>query len=545
MRLIAVLVLASTFLFPMYSQDRQIPSEKPKLIIGIVVSEMRYDYINRYWDKFGEGGFRRLAENGAFCKNAHHDYLIAESSTGFASIATGAYPDAHGIVSDFWYDRLKGQVIYSIADPDVQTLGGAYESGQFSPGNIQSSSLSDEMKISNKFRSKVLSISLDPRAAVISGGHAADGAYWYDNDNGNWITSTYYTDSLPSWVDQFNNKKFADLYLQKTWEPLLDISEYDESLEDENGHESGIKGQKTFPYDLESLSELKRKKTDYSILKYTPFGNTYTKDMAIQALISEDLGRDEYTDFLFLNFSAGAYAGKYYNSWSVEMQDLYVRLDQEIEHFLNFVDQEIGIKNVLFYLTAENAVANEPSYLLEKRIPSGYFNYNAALSLLKTYLNVIYGKGDWIRFYYAQQIYLNNLLIEDSKISFTEFEDRIARFLIQFEGVSKVLTSTDLMKNNYTRGTFERIQKTYNQKRSGDIILHLNSGWVERGVERSLSSSFRFDSHVPLIWYGWKTGREEISTEVSITDIMPTINYFLGLSKSSAMQGIVIQEMVD
>lgn len=529
----------------LFGQERQIPSERPKLVIGLVVSEMRYDYINRYWDKFGDGGIKKLVSNGTFCKNAHHDYLISESATGFATISTGAYPDGHGIVSDFWYDRLRDEIIYSIFDKDAQTLGGAYESGQFSPKNLHSSTLSDEVKISNKFQSKVVSVSLDPRAAVISGGHTADIALWYDDKGGNWITSSYYVDSLPVWVEEFNQKKIADIYLENTWDPLFPVADYEESLEDNNGFETGIKGRKTFPYNLADISQIRKKNTDYEVLKYTPFGNTYTRDMAVASVIAEELGKDEYTDFLYINFAAGAYAGKYFNSWSVEMQDIYLRLDREIEHLLDFIDKEIGLKNVLIYFTAENATANEPSYLIEKKIPSGYFNYNSALSLLKTYLNVIYGSGDWIRFYYAQQIYLNNLLIEDSKISITEFEDRVARFMVQFEGVDKVLTSNDLMKNNYTRGTFEKIQKTYNQKRSGDIILHLTPGWIEKGVDRTHASSFHFNSHVPLVWYGWKIGRDEISRQISVTDIMPTINYFLKLSVSPAMQGNIIQELVD
>jgi hypothetical protein len=545
MKIFSVVVVVFALIINVNAQDREIPSEKPKLVVGIVVSEMRYDYLMRYWDKFGEGGFRRLVGNGTFCKNAHHDYLISEPSSGFASIVTGAYPDGHGIVSDFWYNRLKDEIIYSIYDDNVRTVGGPYESGRFSPVNLQASTLSDEIKINNNFRSKVISVSMDPAAAVLSGGHTADAAYWFDKNSGDWITSSYYLDSLPGWVNDFNNKGIGEVYLQKTWEPLMSADSYSSSLADNNGHETGIKGQKVFPYDLEELSRVSRKEIDYSILSTTPYGNTYTRDMAIAALVSEELGKDDSTDFLYLNFAASAYAGEYFNSLSVEMQDIYLRLDKELEHFLNFLDDEIGLKNVLIYLTAENASANEPSYLMENSVPSGYYDYNASLALLRTYLNVIYGKGDWIKFYYAKQIYLNTFLIEDSKISIAEFEDRVARFMVQFQGVSKVLTANDLMKNNYTRGVFEQIQKTFHQKRSGDVILHLNPGWVEKGIDRQYASSFHYDSHVPLIWFGWKTGRKEVSRKISVTDIMPTINYFLDISRSPAMQGSVIHELVD
>lgn len=515
------------------------------MIVGIVVSEMRYDYIYRYWDKYSDGGFKKLINNGTFCKNAHHDYLLSEASAGYATIATGCYPEEHGMVSDFWYDRLKDQVQFSIHDRQINSVGGAYESGKFSPSGLQVSTLADELRLSNKFKSKLVSVSLDPRASVIMGGHTSKNSYWYDPSSGNWMSSSYYCDSLPSWVNDFNAKGFADIYLDKTWEPLFPVEQYESSLEDDNPYETGIRGQKTFPYDLAKLSRTAKNERNYALLKTTPYGNTYTRDLAVASVISEELGQDEYTDFLFVNFAAGAYAGEFYNSWSVEMQDIYIQLDREIEHFLNFLDDEVGLKNVLIYLTAENATVNEPSFLLDKRVPSGYFSYNSAISLLKTYLNVVYGSSDWVKFYYSKQIYLNTTLIEDSKLSFSEFEDRVARFMVQFEGVGKVLTSTDLMKNNYTRGAFERIQKTYNQKRSGDIILHLNPGWVEKGADRALASAFHYDSHVPLIFYGWKTGREEIISPVSLTDIVPTLSHFLNLSRPGAVQGNIISDLVD
>lgn len=528
-----------------FSQNPVIPSKKPKLIIGIVVSEMRYDYLERYWEKFGDGGFRRLVNNGVVCKNAHHDYLIAESSAGFATIATGAYPANHGLVADYWYDRLRGEIQSSIRDENANTLVGEYESGKYSPVHLKYSTLSDELRVANKFESKVISVSMDPRAAVISGGHAANASYWFDDISGKWISSSYYLDSMVNWVNVFNSKGFSDLYLKNTWNTLYPIKDYTESLEDNNPYEKGLKGQKTFPYDLSLLSTVKKKKTDYSLLRATPFGNSFTKDFAISAIVEEKLGKDDVTDWLSLNFSAGSYLGDSYNSWSIEMEDMYLRLDKDLEHFLNFVDKEIGMKNVLIYFTAENAASHDPAYLMNRRIPSGYFNYNSAVTLLRSYLNVIYGQGDWVKFYYSKQIYLNRTLIDDSKLSLSEFQERAARFILQFEGVSNVLTSSDLIRNNYTKGEFEKMQKTYNQKRSGDIILQLNPGWVETGAEREHSSSYNFDTHVPLIFYGWKTGRREISRNISVTDIMPTIAYFLNISRPQFVQGTIINELAE
>jgi len=525
------------------SQDRNIPPEQPKLVIGIIVSEMRYDFLNRYWDNFSEGGFKRLMSTGTVCRNAHHDYLLAESGAGYASISTGAYPDVHGIVANFWYESLKGNIRYCISDDKASTIGGGYESGRFSPSALRALNTSDQLKLSNNFRSKVISISLDPLAAVISGGHTANAAYWYDNYSGKWITSSFYCDSLPQWLDDFNGKDLAGIYLSRKWETLLPAENYINNFS-KNLYEQGFSGKNGFPYDLNHISMISRKQRDYSILRQTPYGNTLTKDMAISTIINEELGKNSHTDWLNVCFSASTYTGKNFSPFSMEMQDLYLRLDEDITHFLSFIDEHIGLRNVLIYLTAENAIAIDPSYLLEHRMPGGYFNYNSAVSLLRTYLNVIYGTGDWVKFYYSQQIYLNRELIEDSRLSLSEFQDRTARFMVQFEGVSSALTSENLMTNNYTHGIFEKMQKNYHQERSGDIILGLAPGWIERGIEREAASAFRYDSHVPLVFYGWKTGRAVINRNVSVTDIAPTLAILLNISRPAGAQGKVIEEMV-
>jgi len=543
MNRICFLFFLFAFFTNIFSQDRNIPPEQPMLVVGIIVSEMRYEYLNRYWDMFSEGGFKKLVSTGTVFRNAHHDYLLAESGAGYASIATGAYPDVHGIVANFWYERLKENTKYCIGDDNIQTIGGNYESGKYSPSNLLALNTSDQLKLSSNFASKVFSVSLDPVGAVISGGHTADAAYWYDNYSGKWITSSYYCDSLPQWVNEFNSKDIAGIYLSRTWETKLPIDKYLNNFT-KNQQEKGFSGIKGFPYDLNLISMISKKERNYSVLKETPFGNTYTKDMAISIIINEELGKNLNTDWLNVCFSGTSYAGKNFMPLSVEMQDLYLRLDEDIAHFLSFLDENIGLKNVLIFFTAENAIANEPSYLQEHKMPGGYFNYNSAISLLTTYLNVIYGTGDWVKFYYSQQIYLNRELIEDSRLSLAEFQDRVARFMVQFEGVSSALTAENLMTNNYTHGIFEKMQKNYHQERSGDIILGLSPGWIEKGIERATASSFRYDTHIPLVFYGWKTGRSVITRDVSVTDIAPTLAVLLNISRPQSAQGKVIEELI-
>jgi hypothetical protein len=323
----------------------------------------------------------------------------------------------------------------------------------------------------------------------------------------------------------------------------LPIESYTESLPDDNKYETGFSGVKVFPYDLNKMSMVKKNQRNFDLLKYTPFGNSLTKDFAIATIVNEELGKDSYPDWLQVNFPASGYLGGKFSSNSAEIEDTYLRLDKDLEHFLLFLDEQVGMKNVLIYLTADNSMADDPSYMADQGLPAGYFNYNSSMSLLGAYLNLIYGKGDWIKFYYAQQIYLNRDLIENSKLSLIDFQDVVAAFMIQFEGVANTLTSTNLMTNNYTRGFFEKIQKSYNQKRSGDILLHLSPGWTEKGIDKPYASFFRYDSHVPLIWYGWKIGRSSIFRPVSVTDIMPTIAGFLDIPRSGSIEGNLIEEL--
>ena len=376
-------------------------------------------------------------------------------------------------------------------------------------------------------------------------GHTANAAYWINPTTASWMTSSYYVDSLPQWVVDFNEKNFRDVYLDRTWETLLPISEYGESMLDNNPYETGIEGQITFPYDLARISTRNREERDYSVLMSTPWGNTFTKDLAIAAIVNEELGQRGVSDMIHIGFNTTKYLAEKYSTWSVEMQDTYLRLEQDIAHLLGFLDDQLGLENVVVYLTAENALADDPRYLEESRIPSGFFNYRTSISLLKSYLNAIYGQGEWVTFYYAQQIYLNHQLIEDSRLSLEEVQDRVARFMIQMGGVSNALQAYVLQRNNFTDGVYERIQNSYYQKRSGDVIIYLTPGWVEHSsVGRNGFAEFKFGPHVPLMFYRWKVNRVTIPEKISLTDIAATIAYFLEISLPENASGKVISDLV-
>jgi len=524
---------------------KRIPPEKPKLIIGIIVGQMRYDYLFRYWDKYSEGGFKRLINEGTFCRNVRYNYLFTQTSPGVATISTGAFPAIHGIISEQWYDRVKDVVVCAAYDERCKAMGGSFDYGRYSPARLLSSTIGDELRFINP-ASKVISISLDPEAAVFAGGHISTAAYWFDPVGGGWMSNSCFLDSLPGWVADFNAKKFADLYLSEIWNPLLPAEQYTESLPDKNPYEKGLQGQTGFPYDLNKMSFRKGDKRNYELLKCIPAGNMYTNDFAINAMLNDSLGKTNNTDMLYITYSVGDHAGNLYGTKSMEIEDVFLRLDKDLEHLLDFIDQQIGKENVLIYVTSDHGAAYVPKYLEDAGVPSGVFNQNQALALLSSYLNILYGKGEWIKFYKNQQLYLNQTLIEDSKLSLEQFQTTVANFLVQFTGVANAVTASNLQHTNFTNGILYKIQNDYNQKRSGDIILNLEPGWIEKSDNATdHNSSYSYDAHVPLIWYGWKIGRQTINNPLDPTCIAPTIASFLDILTPNGCSGSPIIEMLD
>jgi hypothetical protein len=526
-----------------FSQGKQLMiPEQPKLIVVLSVSQFRQDYISRYWDMFSENGIRKLVNRGTSCKNTSYNFLISDKGVGTATMVTGANPSVHGIVAASWYNDLKDMVIPAIYDGTANTIGGPFEAGKCSPRQLLSSTFSDEIKLSTNFKSKVIGVSLEPASAVLSAGHTANAAYWFDIQEGNFITSNYYMDSLPKWVNVFNAKKIPDAYLSQTWNTILPIEKYTKSLADLNVYEDGFNHKTTFPYKVEDIAKIFKKKERYSILNTTPYGNNLVKDFAIQAIINDSLGMDNNTDVLFLNFTANEQIGHLFGPLSVEIEDAVLRLDRDIEHFLEFIQTNIGIENTLIIFTAEHGLPYSPEYLIDHKIPSGYFNSSSAISLLTSYLNNIYGKGDWIKEYHAQQIYLNRTLIESADLNLTVVQENVSNLMLQFNGVQNTLTANSLQNTDYSQGVFQKIQNGYNQKRSGDITLHLQNGWVEKYGQDIVS--YGTDSRIPLIWYGWKIKKKIIVQPVDLIDIAPTISILLDISYPNGSTGVPIEDIV-
>jgi predicted AlkP superfamily pyrophosphatase or phosphodiesterase len=524
---------------------RTIAPEKPTLIVSIVVEQMRYDFLDRYYNEFDTDGFKRLILGGAFYKNAHLNYMFSQSSPGYASIYTGATPSVHGIVADQWYKNISESKIKSTQNKKYKTVGSASKYGEHAPNQLITSTISDELKLVNK-HSKVISIGLDASASCLSGGHMADASYWLDEQTGKWISSRYYLDSLPTWVNTFNDKESYKTYLDREWTLYKKIGRYTKSRSDTAKYETGFGiNHYTFPYNITEISNIKSNYPDYSVLNTVPFGNNYTKDFAIQTIVEEGLGKDAHTDFLMLNFTATKNISNRFGPLSVEVEDTYLRLDQDIQHFLKFLDEEIGKHNYLVILSSNHGVAYSPKYLEENKIPSGNFKSTYSIALLKSYLNALYGKGDWVKLYYNQQIYLNHLLIEDSKLRLEDIQQKVVDFMIQFDGIANAVSSTTLKRSEFNRGIYKKMQNSYNQRRSGDVMLNLKSGWLEDITSTSSSNSpYVYDTHIPLIWYGWRIKRQESSEDVDITDIAPTISNFLNIEKPNGCTGKTINGLI-
>lgn len=540
-RLLSLLIFVS-FSYSSIAQKRnRIPSQKPKLIIGIVIDGMRYDYIYRYWNNFKDNGFKKLINEGTFCKNANYNYLFTQSSVGYATISTGAMPSSHGIIANKLYQRSKGKLVSCTLDKQVHCIGSDCENGNMSPKNLLTSTLSDELNLSNNHKSKIISISINANDAILSGGHTANAAYWFDKKTGDWVTSSFYMDSLPTWVVDFNKKKIPDIYLDRQWNPILPVEQYTEDDTQGNSQRIGFYKKSGFPYDL---LKLKKKSKNYEILKNTPFGNTYTKDFAIATIINGNLGKDNYPDILTVGFSATENISNECGPNSIELEDAYIRLDREIAHFLSFIEDNIGKNNVLIFLTSDHGTSYAPQTLINKKIPAGYFNSDRALLLLRTYMNAVYGSGNWIKAYYDKSIYLNRNLIEDSQLSLQDVQTKVAQFLIQFSGVANTITATTLENTDFSKGIFKKMQNSFNQERSGDVIINLEPAWIEKGNYVAQSNSpYNYDTHVPLIWYGWKIKRSTLNRKVLINDIAPTIANFLNIAQPNACSGNVIYDI--
>lgn len=533
-KIVLLIVLVSSLAVnPLKAQNGYYESQKrPKLVVNIVMSHFRYDYIKKYHDGFSEFGFKRLLNNGTSYTNAKYNFMFTQNSPCVSTLSTGTQPSQHGIIGDSWINYTTNEKIDAIYDKSVLGVGGDETEAQFSPRNLVVSTIADELKRSNKL-SKVISVSLDPRGAILTGGYSPDGAYWFEPRYGHFVTSTYYKQELPKWVTVFNDGDIKNEHSSQLWHVSKSIENYI------NQDASFILVDTMKKFSFNALVRSKNK--DMSKLLENPFGNSYVKDFAFQAIINEKLGEDDIPDLITINLGSMQYITEKYGIESVELEDAIYRLDSDIGDIIDFLENRVGKDNFVLVLTSDHGTSENVTS--ERGASSGTFNAMQFRVLINGFLGATLGVNDWVSAYENRHIYLNRRLIYEQGLSLSEIQSRVANFAIQFGGVASAVTSTAMQDNYYYTGIQNKIQNSYFPKYSGDVIVNLFPGWIELESEdaswvmSSSGSPYGYDTHVPLIFYGSGIPAIVSHQEVDMINVAPTICDFLGVSHPNASEG--------
>lgn len=524
-------------------------ADPPRLVVGIVVDQMRTDLIYRYWNNFGDGGFKRLITEGAFLRDVHFDYSPTDTGPGHASIYTGTTPAYHGIVANDMFLRSTSGGLYCAEDPLMSGVGCEGAIGERSPVNLLSTTLADELERRTGRRSKTVGIALKDRGAILPIGRTGDAAYWfYPGKDGHFITSNWYRDSLPDWLIAFNAEGRAKEYLRNTWDLFLPRDRYVEVLPDDNPYEKPIPGtaDPILPMDLDAIP-----KNDTRTLAWTPWGNTITTDLAIAAIAGEQMGVDEITDLLAISYSSTDMLGHYTGIRSLELEDMYIRLDRDLERLLKQLDGSVGTGAYLLFLTADHGAGDEPEYLRELRGSASNFDQRTLVPRIDSALDARFGKGDWVLAIANDQVFLNDGTIGEKGVEPAVVQRLVADVLLEEPLIAYALTATDLVSEVYPEGPPRSIQRGFMPQRSGDVCMALRPGVLdaadvyEVGKGSAHSSVWNYDTHVPIIFHGYGIVPGEVVRRISITDLAPTVAMLVGMTMPDASIGKVITEVIE
>ena len=510
----------------------------PKLIIGLVVDQMRWDFLYRFNNLYSADGFRRLMKEGYSCENTMIPYVPTYTAPGHTCIYTGSVPAIHGIVGNNWYNSSAKKKVYCTDDDTAQTVGSSTKAGKMSPANLWATTITDELRLSNNFQSKVIGIGLKDRGAILPAGHTANAAYWYDDKVGKWITSNYYSNKLPTWVNDFNDKDWPSFYMAKDWTTLLSTDKYGQSSPDYADYEDTIKGEGSviFPH---KLSQIKTDKLE--AFKTTPFASTYTFDFAKVAIENEELGKNSVPDFLTVSISSTDYIGHTFGPNSVETEDAYLRLDKDIVSFLQYLDRKFGKGNYLFFLTADHGVAHVPGFMKQHKIPAGALDDKDIEEAMNKAVEQKFQINKGIAKVMNYQIYLSDAAKEKGE----EIKKFIIQELKKENAVSTAFDLEELAETTLAQPLKERIANGYASSRSGDIQFVFKPGYFDgrpKGTTHGLWNPY--DAHIPLLFFGWKVKSGKLLRETYMTDIAPTLAAMLQIQMPSGCVGHVIPEVI-
>lgn len=540
-RIFLLLFLSAQLIVQAQTKKANTPAPgKPKLVVGLVIDQMRWDYLYRYSDLYSSNGFKRMLKEGFSCENTMIPYLPTYTAPGHTCVYTGSVPAIHGIIGNNWYDRKRQKSVYCTDDDTAKTVGSNTDKGRMSTANLLPTTITDELRLSTNFKSKVVGISLKDRGAILPAGHSANAAYWYDEKVGKWITSTHYMNTLPQWVTQFNDKKIPDQYMAGTWNTLLLMENYTQSTEDNKPYEGTIRGDKfvTFPHRLSEIKEADK----YEAFKTTPFATTYTFDFAKAVIENESLGKNTVTDFLAVSISSTDYIGHAFGPNSIEAEDCYLRLDKDIADFLSYLDTKLGKGNYLFFLTADHGAAHVPGFLKEHKIPGGYASDNK----IKVQLNKVVAEKMNITKAVDEVMNYQVYLSDSAKQKESEVKKLIISELKKMDSlIADVVELDELGESTLPEPIKTRMINGYNATRSGEIQFIFKPGYFDGwGTGTSHGVWNPYDAHIPLLFFGWNVKQGKLNRETYMTDISATVAAMLQIQMPSGCVGHVITEVM-
>jgi len=521
----------------------------PKLVIGIVVDQMRWDYLYRFYDRYQDNGFKRLLNEGYSCDNTQVDYIPTFTGPGHTCIYTGSVPAIHGIAGNDFIIQATGKSMYCTEDTTVKTVGSNSTAGQMSPRNLLTTTVTDELKLATNFRSKVIGIALKDRGGILPAGHTANAAYWFDDKSANWISSTYYMQDLPDWVKTFNSQGLVEAYLKQDWNTLYPVDTYVQTLPDANKYEGKFKGMDspTFPIKTSALY----KSYGPALIRATPYGNTLTLDMAVAAINGEQLGQHDVTDFLAVSFSSTDYIGHQFGINAVEIEDTYLRLDRDMATFFTFLDAKLGKGNYTVFLTADHGAAHNTAFLSDHGIPANVWDDGAAKDSLNKFLARKYKVENLVISLANYQVNFN---YRDMKYAQLD-EDAVKKDCIEYMQKQPGVAFAVDMKKAETAAIPEelrtRIVNGYSPIHSGAIQIILLPGWFtghgsgDSGPTGTTHGTWNpYDTHIPLVFMGWGIQHGHSNRETHMTDIAPTVAALLHIQAPNGSIGKPIVEVL-
>lgn len=514
---------------------------RPKLVVGIVVDQMRWDYLYRYYDRYDpKGGFKRMIGQGYSYDNTMIPYAPTVTGCGHACIFTGSAPAINGITGNQWWDKEKKRVVYCAEDKTVNTVGSDTKLGQMSPRNLLVTTVGDELRLATNFRSKVIGIALKDRGSILPAGHSANAAYWYDNNAGKWISSTYYMNELPSWVNAYNDQKNVDKYYEKGWSLLYPANSYIQSTGDTVLYEARVFG-KSLPYDMRSFIG-----KDYGKIATTPMGNTMTAEFAKLAIAAEQLGADNITDLLTISFSSTDYIGHSFGPNSIEAEDGMLRLDKDLGSLFDYLDTKVGKGQYTVFLSADHGVAHTPEFLTENHIPAGRSYFGALIKTLNNELNAKYKVNPLILSNDNYQLALDHGKIDSAGINETELLSWLEKRLYQEAAIDRAFPLEKLNTVPLPATIRKMINNGYYPRRSGDLQMILKPGYIDAYSSTGTTHGIwnPYDAHIPLLWYGWGIRPGRSTREVYMNDIAPTIAAMLRIQMPSGSIGEPLQDLL-